>query len=449
MLRKGVFPYEYMDSFQKFNETVLPPISDFYSSLTDTNITEDEYQHAQDVWKQLKCKTLGDYQNIYVTTDVVLLADIFQNFRRLSIEFYNIDPAHCYTAPGLAWQAALKMSEVELELLTDPDMYLFVEKGIRGGISVISQRYSQANNMYMESYDRKKESTYIMYLDANNLYGWAMSQALPTHDFKWYKGSIDFMNVEDNAEEGYILEVDLSYPQNLHKSHNEYPLAPEQLDITSEMLSPYVQELAEDLNLKIGKSTKLCPNLLPKTKYIVHYRNLKQYVSLGLQVEKIHRVLRFQQRPWLSSYIQFNTEQRKLAKTSFEKDLFKLLNNSVFGKTMENMRNRTNIDLVHNEKRAKKLVAAPTFHSFKVINEDLVSVERKKSTLVLNRPIYVGFAILDISKTLMYDFHYNHIKNKYGSNARLLFTDTDSLCYEIATKDIYRGNWGTLMHGAP
>ena len=203
-----------------------------------------------------------------------------------------------------------------------------------------------------------------------------MSQALPTHGFQWHEDPIDFMNLPDDNDEGYILEVDLDYPPELHEGHNEYPLAPEQLTITSDMLSPYAQELADTYNMKIGESTKLCPNLLPKTKYVVHYRNLKQYVSLGLVVRKIHRVLRFKQSPWLKSYIQFNTEQRKLAKSSFERDLFKLLNNSVFGKTMENLRNRITVDLVNNEKRAKKLVASPTFHAFKTIAEDLVAIER-------------------------------------------------------------------------
>ena len=160
-----------MDSFERFRETCLPPMPEFYSQLTQAGITEEEYRHAQNVWKEFGCMNLGEYQDIYVASDVVLLADIFQRFRQLCLLFYKIDPVHCYTAPGLAWQAALKMSGVHLELLTDPDMYLFVEKGIRGGVSMISKRYSKANNKYMESFDSSKESTYITYLDANNLYG--------------------------------------------------------------------------------------------------------------------------------------------------------------------------------------------------------------------------------------------------------------------------------------
>ncbi|GFS71013.1 uncharacterized protein TNCV_1585101 [Trichonephila clavipes] len=320
---------------------------------------------------------------------------------------------------------------------TDLDMHLFVERGIRGGISMISHRFSSANNKYLDSYDENKPSKYILYLDANNLYGWAMSQPLPTHGFEWITQPIDFMEIPDESDIGYILEVDMDYPQNLHNLHNDYPLAPETLNVTNDMLSPYCKEIAQEHNLNTNSCTKLVPNLMSKKGYIVHYRNLKQYVSLGLKVTKIHKVLKFHQRPWLKKYIDFNTEKRKNAKSSFEKNLFKLLNNAVFGKTMENLRKRTVIDLVQDQKKSKKLVASPAFHNFRIITTDLVSIERKKVSLLLNRPIYIGFSILDISKILMYNFHYKYIKSKYDTNAKLLFTDTDSLCYEIVTQDVY------------
>lgn len=248
----GVYPYEYMDDFAKFQESQLPPISAFYSSLTNADISLDDYAHAQHVWESFGLRHLGDYHDLYVKSDVLLLADIFQNFRQLCLSFYKLDPAHVYTAPGLAWQAALRMSGVTLELFTDPDMYLFVEKGIRGGIAMISKRHSQANNRYMASYDPSKASKYIMYLDANNLYGWAMSQPLPTHGFQWHSGNIDFMAISDDAEDGCILEVDLEYPADLHDNHSDYPLAPEQLTVTSKMLSPYTRELAKNFNITIG-----------------------------------------------------------------------------------------------------------------------------------------------------------------------------------------------------
>ena len=182
---------------------------------------------------------------------------------------------------------------------------------------------------------------------------------------------------------------------------------------------------------------KLVLNLRSKTKYVVHYRNFKFYLSQGLKVTKVHRILKFFQEPWLKKYINFNTEQRKLAKNDFEKDFYKLMNNAVFGKTMENLRKRVDIKLVNNKCRAEKLIARPTYHANRRFNDDLVGIHLLKTKLKLNRPVYVGLSILDISKILMYEFHYKYIRQRYGSKAQLLFTDTDSLCYSIQTDDIY------------
>ncbi|GFW42849.1 transposable element Tcb1 transposase [Trichonephila clavipes] len=181
--------------------------------------------------------TLGDYHDLYVTVDVLLLSDIFENFRTRCQNYYKIDPCHTYTAPGLAWQVCLKMTKVRSELLTDIDMHLFIEKGIRGGVAMISHRYAKANNAYLSNYDSKLPSSYIIYLDANNLYGWAMSQHLPTHDFSWAEEDVNFMNVPDDSEIGYIFEVDLEYPDELHDLHNSYPLAPEKIEIIVELNS--------------------------------------------------------------------------------------------------------------------------------------------------------------------------------------------------------------------
>ena len=232
--------------------------------------------------------------------------------------------------------------------------------------------------------------------------------------------------------------MDLEYPPHLHDLHSDYPLAPEKMKVTTDMLSPYCQQLASDLHLKPGSVSKLVPDLNGKTKYIVHYHNLKLYLSLGMKLTKVYRALSFQQSSWLSKYIEFNTEKRKQAANDFEKDFFQLLVNSVFGKTMENLRKRVNVKLVNDVKQLKKLTASPSFDHFRFFINELVAVNMKKPTLYLNRPIYVGFAILDPSKVLMYDFHYNYIKAKYGEKATLLFTDTDSLCYNIQTEDINR-----------
>lgn len=443
LLRKGVFPYDYMDSFERFDETRLPPKSAFFNSITDEHLSDSEYEHAVKVWDTFNIQNLGEYQDLYVKTDVLLLSDVFESFRNLCLENYKIDPCHTYTAPGLAWQACLRMTGVELELLTDPNMYIFLEGGIRGGVSVISTRHSLANNPGMSDFNSENPKSYITYWDMNNLYGVAMSQHLPISDFRWVQPneftSLDVEQIADDATHGYILEVDLEYPENLHDLHNEYPLAPEKMKISKSILSPYCKRLLKDFNMKASENIeKLVPNLNKKVRYVTHYRNLKQYLSLGLKVVKIHRILEFKQCPWLKQYIDFNTDQRKNARNNFEKDFFKLMNNAVFGKTMENLRLRINVELINTEKRLKKVVASPAFQCFKIFANELVGVHSIKKHIILNRPIYAGFTILELSKTFMYDFHYNYVKRKYPTNSKLLFTDTDSLAYEIFTDDVYK-----------
>ena len=188
LTRKGVYPYKYMNSPGRLKETQLPPREAFYSRLNDEGISEKNYTHAKKVWETFEMKNLEDYHNLYNRVDVLLLTYVLENFRDICIKNYKLDPAHYYTAPGLAWDAALKVTKVKLELLSDMDMLLMVEKGIRGGVSMISNRYGKANNKYMsDKFDDKEPSKCITYLDANNLCGWAMSKPLPTHGFKWMK----------------------------------------------------------------------------------------------------------------------------------------------------------------------------------------------------------------------------------------------------------------------
>ena len=441
MARKGVYPYDYMDSFDKFNSQ-LPSKEDFYSILNDKHIKNEEYEHAKNVWNTFNLKNMGEYHDLYLKSDILLLVDVFENFRNTCFEYYKRDPCHYFTSPGLSWDAMLKMTDIKLELITDIDMFQFIEKGMRGGISYIANRYGEANNKYMKNYDKNKPSKYIMYLDANNLYGWAMSQYLPTGGFKWLKqnkiDNLDLKKYDKENKKGIILEVDLEYPEKLHDLHNDYPLAPEKVKVTENMLSNYCKKIADKYNISTGLVYKLIPTLSKKEKYVLHYRNLQLYIDLGLKLTKIHRVLEFDQSPWLKQYIDYNTEKRKNAKNDFEKDFFKLMNNSVFGKTMENIRKRVDVRLVTDEKKLLKLTSKPTYVSSKIFNENLVAVHKIKETLTLNRPAYVGMCILDLSKTLMYDFHYKYIKEKYGQKAKLLFTDTDSLTYEIEAKDVYK-----------
>lgn len=440
LLRKGVYPYDYVKSQDVFLETELPPKEAFYNRLTEKGISDDDYSHAQQVWDIFDCKTFGDYHDLYLETDTLLLCDIFENFRVLSIDTYGLDPCHFITLPGYSWNAMLKKTEVELELITDQDQYLFIERGIRGGISVISHRHAKANNSYIKSeiFDSTKPESYIPYLDANNLYGWAMSQYLPFNNIRWCNTMTQekLMTISDTADTGYILEVDLEVPDELHHKFNDYPLAPEGMKVNYDEMSQYQRDLADKNRVNVGKTSKLIPNLKNKEKYIVHYRNLKFYLNQGMVLKKIHRVLQFSQKPWLKQYIDCNTKLRAQAKTKFEKDFYKLLNNAVYGKTMENVRNHSNLEIVNSEIRMQKLIADFKYKKHTTITKDLLAVERIKRVVHLDKPIYVGMCILDLSKLCMYDFHYNYIIQEFP-NAKLLMTDTDSLTYYIETKDFY------------
>ena len=232
--RKGVYPYEYMNSWEKFNETSLPSKEDFYSHLNMENIDDIDYRHGNNVYKSFKLENLGDYHDLYVKSDTLLLADVFENFRDVCLKEYELDPAHFVSLPGLAWQACLKKTNIESKLLTDYDMLLMVEKGIRGGICHTIHRYAKANNKYMQNYNNNKESSYIQYLDANNLYGWAIPKKLPANDFKWLDSNNineineDFIkNYDENNDKGYILEVDVKYPKRLHELHSDLPFLSE------------------------------------------------------------------------------------------------------------------------------------------------------------------------------------------------------------------------------
>ena len=428
LTRKGVYPYDYVSSLEKLSETQLPTKEKFYSRLNDEDISDEDYQHAQNVWNTFKCQSIRDYHDLYLKSDVLLLADVFENFRKTCLKHYKLDPAHYYTSPGLAWDACLKETGQQLELLCDYDMLMMFERGIRGGMTHIAKRYSEANNKYMKNFDPNKPSKYIQYLDANNLYGWAMSQSLPVGGFRWMTNLtkekvleiLEKTNSSMNnmGKRGFIFEVDLEYPKELWKSHNDYPLAPEKI--------------------KVGGVEKLISHFKPRNKYVIHYRNLRQCLEMGLKIKAVHRGITFIQQPWMEAYIRKNTELRKTAANSFEKDFFKLMNNSVFGKTIENIRKRQNVFLVDNRAKAVKLTSQPNFERVTIFDRKLVAIHLKKTEVYFNKPVYVGEAILDLSKLLMFDFHYNYIRNKYSyKKAKLLFTDTDSLMYELNTEDFY------------
>ena len=370
------------------------------------------------VFKRFKLKNLGEYHDLFVKSDTLLLADVFENCRNTCLKVYELDPAHFLSLPGLAWQACLKKTDIKLELLTDYDMLIMVEEGIRGGICHSIHRHAKANDKYMENYHENKESSYIQYLDVNNLYGWAMSQKLPVNENNEINEEF-LKNYDENNNEGYILEVDVKYPKKLHNLRSDFPFLPKRM--------------------KIYKCKKLVCNLHNKRKYVVHIKSLKQAaLNHGLKLKKVHRIIEFNQKARLKPYIDMNMELRKLAKDDFEKDPFKLMNNAVFGKTMENIRKPRNIKLVATDKKRSKLVSEPNYHTINYISEDLPIIEMNKTKVKMNKPIDLGLSISEISKILMYGFRYDYMKPKYNDNIKLCYMDTDSFVMNIKTEDFYK-----------
>ena len=281
LLRKGVYPYEYMDSWKKFDETPLPPKKDFYSNLNLEDISNEDYAHAQKVFEVFKIKNLGEYHDLYVQSDTLLLADVYENFGNMCLEKYQLDPVYFVSVPGLAWQTCFKKTGVTLELLTDIDMLLMIEKETRGGICQATYRYAKANNKYMKNYNKNIESSYVQYLDANNLYGWVMSQKFPVNGFKWVKqeelskfNEDVIKNYDENSNAGYFIEVDIDYPKELFDLHKDLPFLPE--------------------SKKVNKV-----DIEDKKKYVIHIRALKQTLNNGLRLKIVHRIIQFKKKPWL------------------------------------------------------------------------------------------------------------------------------------------------------
>ena len=312
-----------MNTWKIFNEHVPLDEKYYYSELHMVGISNDDIDHVQNVCNTFKIPNLGKYHDLYVKSDVALLADVFENFRNKCLDINKLDPAYYLSSPGLSWHSCLKKAGVKLESLTNANMLMLFEEGIHGGICTAIRYYAEANNKYMKNYDSTKKSIYLMYVDANNLYGYAMSQKLPIKSFKFETDLSIFTenfikNYNEQSNTGYLLVVDVIYPTHLYKEHRDLPFLP--------------------YRGKVNKVNKLLCGLNDKNNYSIYICALKQALNHGLILKKVHAVISFTQDAWLKPYIDMNTQLRMKAANDFEKDFYKLCNNSVYGKTMENVR---------------------------------------------------------------------------------------------------------------
>ena len=345
-LGKGVFPYSYFDSPDRLEDRQLPSREDFFDELTQTECSEEKYRSAQEAWSLLKCHTFKDYMLNYLKLDVFQLADVFETFRELTLREDGLDPAYYFTLPGLSWDSAFKMTGISVDLISNADTYCFIEDGIRGGMTFVNEHHAVANNPRIGQVRDDEPLVDLLYVDANNLYGNALSMKLPQSDFQWVDDpdSIDVLNFDYDGDVGHLFEVDLDYPAEIQDKTIDLPFAPEKMTIPESCLTDFMKQQWTALNggkEKVYRGTsKLMLTHWDKKNYIVHGKLLQFYLRHGLIISKVHRVLQFHQAAFFEPFISYNSKRRAEATNSFEKDYYKLKNNCLFGKTMENVRKR-------------------------------------------------------------------------------------------------------------
>ena len=381
-----------------------------------------------DIIERFNIKNGEELTEIYFKSDVLLLACVFEKFIKMSIYEFDINPLYCVSLPGYTWQCGLKYTGINLQTLQDKDMILLLENNIRGGIS------SVMGDRYIKSDEIKK----ILYIDANNLYGHSMSQYLPYDEIK-FDNTVkleDILKTRDDSDVGYFIEVDLKYPDNIKEKTKNFPFAPMNKKINPDTFNDYMEEIKPD---NYTSTKKLICDWSDKKNYLVHYRMLKFYIKHGMIIDKVHNIISFKQSKWLEKYINFNTQKRNKAKNDFEKDFYKLLNNAFYGKTMENVSNRLKIKFIKKDdsREILKQQSKLTFNGIHKSYENCDSYTFKQNEVLMDKPIYLGFTVLELSKLHMYETYYDKLQPYFGQeNIQLHYMDCDSFVLSIETQNI-------------
>ena len=390
----------------------------------------EEIQRTTDIIERFNIKNGEELTEIYLKSDVLLLACVFEKFIEISINQFDINPLYCVSLPGYTWQCGLKYTGINLQTLQDKDMILLLENNIRGGIS------SVMGDRYIKSDENKK----ILYIDANNLYGHSMSEPLPYDGIKFDNNVNleDILNTPDDSNIGYFIEVDLTYPNNLKEKTKNFPFCSENKKINPHDFNDYMKEIKPDTYIQ---SSKFICDWSDKKNYLIQYRMLKFYIRHGMIIDKVHNIISFKQSKWLEKYISFNTQKRNKAKNDFEKDFYKLLNNAFYGKTMENVRNRLKKKFIKKDdhKEIIKQQSKLTFNGIHKSYENCDSYTFKQNEVLMDKPIYLGFTVLELSKLLMYETYYDILQPYFGQeNIQLHYIDTDAFVLSLKTQDIIK-----------
>ena len=431
LTKKLAYPYEYFNSIDDYQKPVNNLKKEhFFSKLKNKCPDDEEIERTMDIIERFNIKNGEELTESYLKSDVLLLACVFEKFIKLSVNQYDINPLYCVSLPGYTWQCGLKYTGIKLQTLQDKDMILLLENNIRGGISsVMGDRYIKSD-----------ENGKVIYFDANNLYGHSMSESLPYDEIKFDNDVKleDILNHHDDSDIGYLIEVDLKYPDNIKEKTKNFPFCPENKKINPDKFCDYMKEIKPN---SYTQTSKLICDWSDEKNYLVHYRMLKFYIRHGMIVNKVHSIISFKQNRWLERYISFNTEKRNKAKNDFEKDFYKLLNNAFNGKTMENVRNRLKIKFIKKDdyRELIKHQSKLTFNGIHKSYENCDSYTFKQNEVLRDKPIYLGFTVLELSKLLMYETYYDKLQPYFGQeNIQLHYMDTDSFILSVNTKDIIK-----------
>lgn len=457
LLRKAHMFYSYITDESKYATKMKDiTIADTFDILSNSYMSQKDFDEMQQAAKDHNCETVGEYYDFYLKLDVIHMADVFEVYRENCFNHYGLDPFHFPTAPGLTWQAwQLHMKKeghsvhnIHSKTKRGKEAYMMLENAIRGGISMIPHRYSKINIKSRDDYNPNEPQRVMWYGDANNLYGWSMDQYLPCGEIEFTDEFDDLLlpdvierikSISPTADYGYFIEADLEIPSELHDKFKFYPPCP--IHREGEYSEHMINIMNEKSISTIDSTKKLMCTLENKNKYTTHYRLLQLYLQIGVRLTKLHRVIKFKQAPIMSDYVRMNTKLRIEAKADHNDAmvaLCKLMNNSLFGRTCMNVRNFVNIKMSMDPKKSQKYRSDPWFNRSLIIDEEsnFAAYEINKKRTVLSQPIFIGCAILELSKYVMYNYYYNicqpYCQSK-GIDMKLLFTDTDSLCIEFSS----------------
>ncbi|XP_045600643.2 uncharacterized protein [Procambarus clarkii] len=443
---KQAFCYDYLSSMSVLDEPRLPSRDKFYNTLKDEELSEKEYKQALEIFDLAQCHNIGEYLILYLKVNTGLLADVFTVWRDTLLTLYKLDISHYISLPSFAWDAFLLKSKVELDVVSDPLLYDLLCRNLRGGFTSVTRQYTNVENQHTGS-EPSDDSSYIIYLDFNSLYGVCMTELLPrggirklTHNERDIMIERGLENIACDGPKGYWVLCDtVQVSPEVARYTDELPLVLSHACITEDQISTYSKNILTEERRGLPKNnTKLIASHLPQKDYLVSLDLLQLLMQIGLEVAKVHDIYEFDQEAYLKDFIETNVRERATTKCAIKKKAFKLVSNSIYSKSLTDVSKYGNKHyLVTDRKAFLKCTGNPFFKRSLLLSKDRVICTVNPKSLLVNTPVYLGYHILQIAKRRLYEFWYNVVKPAYGDKASLLYTDTDSFIIKLNCCDVF------------